>query len=235
MRRLLIATGAVLIVTHVVALPEASAQQSVSFYVGGFVPAAVDSRDPGDVLVGNLSLLHPLVFEVDDFTAGTVGGEWLVALGNRVEAGFGVGFYQQSVPTINRDLVFEDGFEIESTLKLRIVPFAATVRFLPAGRRAPVQPYVGAGLGVFNWRYSETGDFLASDEVTIIHGTFVGSGWDVGPIVLGGVRVPIGSVDLGGEIRYQSAIGTLPPDQGFAGSVIDLEGFNYLFTVNVRF
>ena len=47
-------------------------------------------------------------------------------------------------------------------------------------------------------------------------------------------------VDLGFEARYQSAKGDLPANQGFGFDIsptpkIDLGGFNYLFTVNVRF
>ncbi len=234
MRRLLCA-GAVALAAGFVAPSAASAQQSVSFYLGGFTPRPEDARDSNDVLVGNLSLLHPLVFRIDDFNGATVGGEWLIGLTGNLEAGLGVGYYQRSTPTINRDLVNENGSEIASTLKLRLVPFSATVRFLPLGRRSGLQPYIGAGVGVFAWRYSESGDFLASDNVSIVHGTFVGSGADAGPLVLGGARFRIGPIDPGFEIRWQSATGTLPADQGFAGSKIDLGGFNYLFTLNVRF
>ena len=88
---------------------------------------------------------------------------------------------------------------------------------------------------MFGWRYSETGDFVASDNVTIIHGNFVGSGSATGPVVLGGVRVPAGSWSIGGELKYQAAEGNLPSNQGFAGSTIDLGGLTYAFTFGVRF
>ena len=76
---------------------------------------------------------------------------------------------------------------------------------------------------------------MATDGVTIVNGRFVGSGGAVGPVILGGVRFPFGPWALGGEIRYQHAKGDLPADQNFAGSKIDLGGFNYLATFNVRF
>jgi hypothetical protein len=77
---------------------------------------------------------------------------------------------------------------------------------------------------------------VANDNVTIIHGNFVGSGAAVGPVILGGVKVPISrSASVGGEIRYQHATGDLPLDQGFAGNEIELGGFNYLFTMNFKF
>ena len=63
-----------------------------------------------------------------------------------VEVGAGVDFYQRTVPSIYRSLVDIDGTEIEQDLKLRQVPISATVRFLPLGRNAAVQPYIGAGV-----------------------------------------------------------------------------------------
>src|SRR5262245_35183751 len=125
MRRLLACTGFVAIVSGFIATPSASAQQSVTWFIGGFVPRAGDSRQIDDVLVQNLLLRHPLVFEVSDCHNVTVGGEWLVAIGNNLEAGLGVGFYQKSVPTINRDRTFANGDEIDATLKLRTVPINA--------------------------------------------------------------------------------------------------------------
>jgi len=88
------------------------------------------------------------------------------------------------------------GDPIVADLKLRVVPMSATFRFLPLGHHEGVQPYIGAGAGVFAWRYSESGDFVASDNRTIIHGNFRRSGTATGPVVLGGVRVPIGSVGV---------------------------------------
>jgi outer membrane protein W len=114
------------------------------------------------------------------------------------------------------------------------VPFTATFRYLPLGRSSAVQPYFGAGVGLFRWRYSESGEFVDFDS-TIFRETYIGSGGAAGPVVLGGLRFPVGAWDVGGEIRYQNAEGTLPTDQGFSADKIDLGGFNYLVTFNVRF
>jgi len=219
------------LVLGLLATPPASAQQSLNLYIGGFVPRAEDARDRNDVLVNNLNFL---AFNIKDFSAPTVGGEWLVGLGNNFEGSLGVGFHTRTVPTVYLNFVNTNGSEIEQDLKLRVVPFTATVRFLPMGHHEGIEPYIGAGVGVLNYRYSESGQFLATDR-TIFRDTFVGSGTATGPVILGGVRVVVGSWGVGGEIRYQSAKGDLPKDQDFAGSKIDLGGFNYLFTVNVRF
>jgi len=215
----------------------ASAQQSLNISIGGFSPRAEDARDRNDVLVNDRDFL---AFNVSDLSGFTIGGEYLIALGDSFDAGLGIGFYQRSTPAVDRFSEFQNtGDPIVADLKLRVVPMSATFRFLPLGHH-DVQPYIGGGVGVFAYRYSETGDFVASDDVTIIRGNFVGSGTAAGPVVLGGVRVPIGSIGVGGELRWQHAIGDLPADQGFATSPgqrpqIDLGGWTYSFTVNFRF
>ena len=231
MRRLISAGVVALVVLGVVGSPAASAQQQVSIFVGGFSPRSVDARATNDVLVNNLDFL---AFRVSDFSGPLVGAEYLTGLGDHFDAGLGVGFYQRTVPTVYNEFVNANGTEIEQDLKLRVVPFTATVRWLPMGHHNGVEPYIGAGVGVFNYRYSESGQFLATDK-SIFRGTFVGSGTATGPVILGGVRVPFGSWGVGGELRYQSAEGTLPADQDFAGSRIDLGGFTYTFTINIRF
>jgi len=236
MRRF-VSFGAGALVLGLLATPIASAQQSVNFYVGAFTLRGEDSRDPNDVLLNNLNFL---AFNIQDFNGPTIGGEWLVGLGHYFDGSLGVGYQTRTVPTVYLNFVNTNGAEIEQDLRLRVVPFTATVRFLPLGRGNGIEPYIGAGVGVFNYRYTESGQFLATDQ-SIFRDTFIGSGTATGPVILGGVRVPIGSWGIGGEIRYQSAKGELPRDQDFAGATaaspakIDLGGFNYLFTVNVRF
>ena len=227
-------------VLSVVAAPmTASAQQSFNLSLGGFSPRAEDARDVNDVLRNDRSFL---AFNVADLNGFTIGGEYLIGLGDKFDAAAGLGFYQRSTRAADRFSEFQGtGDPILADLKLRVVPITATFRFLPLGHNDGVQPYIGAGVGIFAYRYSESGDFVASDNVTIIHGNFSGSGTAAGPVILGGVRIPIGSVGVGGELRYQSAIGNLPTDQGFPTATpnatprIDLGGWTYSFTLNFRF
>ena len=165
----------------------------------------------------------------------TFGGEWLVALGNHAEAGLGLGFYSDSVDSNYRDLVHEDQTNIEQEFKLRIVPFTATFRFLPLGRDAAVQPYIGGGVGAVLVALHGDRRVRRLRRRRSFERPIIGDGGAAGPVILGGVRFRLGSWDLGGEIRYQKAEGELPPDQGFSGDKIDLGGFNYLVTVNIRF
>lgn len=208
-------------------------QQSINFSLGGFVPRDVDSRTRGDVLVNNLDFL---AFNVDDFKTGTLGTEWEFPLNEFVHAGFGLGVMSKSVPSVYADFEENDGTEIEQDLKLRIVPLTATVRFLPMGQSGPVQPYLGAGVGIFAWRYSETGEFIDfADQGRVFRETYADSGATAGPVIFGGLGFPIGNWNIGGEVRYQSAQGELDPDQGFAGDKIDLGGFTYSAIFKVKF
>ena len=233
MRRLTTALGLLALVT--LATPAtSSAQQSLNFHLGGFVPTGEDARgdiDGGDVLNNNLDFL---LFNISDFNGATVGAEYLVALNDYVEAGLGISFYRRTVPTIYADLVNENGTEIEQDLKLRITPFTATVRFLPAGRTAAFVPYIGAGVGIFNWRYTETGDWVDSND-NIFRDTFRGSGTSTGPVVMGGLRVPFDTWDFGGEIKWQRAFGDLPSSENFSADRINLGGFTYAATLNIHF
>jgi hypothetical protein len=235
MRRLVLAFSVFSVFALVIGFigtPQASAQQqSVNLFLGGFIPHRFDARPVDDVLVNDQNFLD---FRIPDFDGFTFGGEYLVGLGNFLEGGLGIGYYQDTAHSVYLFQVNANGSEIPQDLKLRIVPFTATVRFLPLGRHAPIQPYVGAGVGVLHYRYSETGQFVDSDN-SIFTGDFVGSGTATGPVVLGGVRMSLGQFDPGFEVRYQSATGDLPASQTFAGPRIDLGGFNYLFTFNIRF
>ena len=229
MRRILLA----FVMAAAVMTPSiASAQQSLNFSIGGFVPRGEDGRANDDVLVNNRDFL---AFDLKDFNGATFGAEWLTGLGKYFEAGLGMGFYSETVPAIYPGFVNDDGTEIEQDIKLRVAPFTATIRFLPLGhRKGGIEPYIGGGVGVLAWRYSETGEFLATDS-SIFRGNFVTNGSASGPLILGGIRIPVGNWGVGFEARHQSAEGKIPAEDDFAGTKIDLGGFTYNFTVSVRF
>ena len=210
-----------------------TAQQLVNFSVGAFVIRGEDARVDDDVLVANRELFK---FDFKDFTGLSLNGEYLAPIGEYLEAGGGVGFTSRAVPTIYDQYVRPDGTEIDQELKLRTVPFTATVRLLPLGRERAVQPYVGGGIGVISWRYSETGDFIDFSLASrpIFRASYVNTGTAVGPVAVFGLRVPLGNAALGGEVRYQKAEADLDT-RDFLASKIDLGGFHYMFTIGFRF
>jgi hypothetical protein len=210
----------------------ASAQQTLNFTLGGFVPQGQDSRVEGDVLLRNYDFL---VFDFDDFNGVTLGGEWLVPIGPFIEFGAGASFYRNTVPTVYRDYVASDNTEIEQNLQLRLIPMAFTARVVPTGQSSPIQPYFGGGVAIINWRYSEFGDFVdfGSPELLVRSGSFVADGNEVGLVLLGGVRFVGDVMSVGGEVRYQRADADL--DDRFAAPRIDLGGWTYQATIGVRF
>ena len=208
-------------------------RQAFGFTLGYFTVNSDDKRDETDALFANK---NSLLFETKDFNGASFGAEWLVAVTDYIEVGAGISFYQRTVPSIYERLQADDLSEIEQDLKLRQVPMSASVRFLPLGRTGSFQPYIGAGIGVINWRYTETGEFVDFDD-QIFRATFTAKGNATGPVILGGVRFPVADVwTVGGEVRWHQAEGdTGGIDEGFLGDKIDLGGLTYNFAVHFRF
>lgn len=220
------------------AADEARAQQTLNFSLGYFTLRGEDARVEGDVLNSNRTFL---TFDLSEFNGASVGGEWLVPLGEIVEGGIGISFSRRTVASVYTDYVDDDGTEIDQDLRLRLVPIAFTVRLTPLGRSSAIQPYIGAGLGIINWRYSESGEFVDFGAGGIIfREQYVADGSEAGPVVVGGIRFAGDRVSVGGELRYHAADAEL--DDRFAGPQfpaveprIDLGGWTYNFTVGYRF
>ena len=207
---------------------------TVNFNIGYFAMKGLDSRVDDDVLVNNLQNQRPLLFEIDDFNTVTFGAEYLLGIGSFFEAGVGVGYMQREVPSIYATLERPNGAEIEQDLKLRQLPVSFTGRVLLLPRGSVVEPYVGGGLVAIRWRYTEVGEFV--DEFNdIFPARFEADGVATGPIVLGGLRAPLGNFTIGGEFRWQKAEGKGLFEDGFLGDRIDLGGWTTNFTFGVRF
>jgi hypothetical protein len=213
----------------------ARAQQTLNFSLGYFTVRGEDARVDGDVLNENRNFR---VFDIDDFNGAAVGAEWLVPLGEYVEAGAGLGFSRRSVPSVYEQFVDQDGSEIEQTMRLRLLPVDFTIRFLPLRQTSPVQPYFGAGLALVGWRYSESGEFVDfAQRNAIFRDQFVASGTATGPVILGGLRFAGDALSGGFEIRYHSADASLgsPFSLAQGDPRIDLGGWTYQFMMGWRF
>lgn len=222
-----------LLVAATLVLPAtpALAQQAINISLGYFAVTGEDARTDGDVLVANREIL---AFDIRDFDTGSIGVEWLLPVGEFLEVGAGAAFTSRTVPSVYDELVNRDGSEIEQDMKLRIAPFTATVRLLPFGRSRAVQPYLGGGIGLFNYHYSEVGDFVDFTDRSVFRDQFVAKGTETGGVALAGIRFPIGDAwSLGGEVRWQKASADLNDD--FLGTTLDLGGFHYLATIHVKF
>ena len=241
------------------AIAAAQVVHSVSFGAGIFFPRSFDTRVDGDVLVANLTQPEipgfPGTTSSLDFGASTpsgqigkfrsypVFGEWHIGFSDRLEAGVGVGYFGKKVDSRYRDLVnfARNNEDIRQTLRLRAIPITAVARFLPLGDPAGVQPYVGAGVAIIPFKYSETGEFVDLndlDNLPIFNDKFEKSGTALGALLLGGVRLPLGGDVYAFNIegRYQFASGDIGgANNGFLGDKIDLGGGSLNFSFLVRF
>ena len=226
MHRLLLSLSAIASIAGFIAPSPASAQQAVNIFVGDFLPKRLDSRDSHDIFRQDNDFLK---FDFTTLNGPIVGGGWTVGLADLFDAGIDVGFYQRTTPAVYNRLSTTG--QVQQDLNLRIIPITATIRFLPLGHHGPARPYVGGGVGIFAWRYSEVGDFLAANS-TKFQGSLEESHVNTGPVILGGITFPIGGVvSIGGEVRYQSGQGTLGQVFG-VNPVVDLGGLNYMATVS---
>jgi hypothetical protein len=222
------------------AVPARAQDQGFSVNFGYFWPKGEESRASGDVLNANKCLdvsfvCEPQLFDVGDFGSGTFGAEYIVGVGRFIEVSGGIGYYQKTVPVIYERFQDIDGSEIDSDFKLRIVPITGIVKFVPTGRRAPIQPYAGIGIAALRWHYSESGEFLDPVTLDIFRDQFKADGTEIAPVYLGGVRAPIGDNFLiGGEVRFVNAEGDLDPTE-FQGDRIDLGGTTFLANLTWRF
>jgi hypothetical protein len=208
----------------------AHAQQTFNVNLGYFTVRGQDARVSGDVLNADRNFL---TFNIKDFNGPSIGGEWLIPLGQYVEAGAGASFTRRTVNSVYTRLVNADNSEIEQQLRLREIPVDFTFRVLPLGQHNGFQPYIGGGLGVIRWRYSESGQFVDTTDNSIFNGSFVQSGTATGPVAMGGLRFSGSTATAGFEVRYRKADGNL--SSVFAGPKIDLGGWTYQFNVGLRF
>jgi opacity protein-like surface antigen len=171
----------------------------------------------------------------DDWRGFSAGAEYSFNVAPKVELGFHVDGYERKVNTVYRDFINDrNGDEIRQTLRLTIVPLGTSVRFVPLGRRAPVSPYVTAGVDVFFYKYEEYGDFVDFDTQDIIADDFLSEGAAFGWHVAGGVRVPVGrDFAIVGEVRYQHARTNMNDD--FRGNRLDVGGTTATIGGRLRF
>ena len=159
------------------------------------------------------------VFTLDasDFEDFGLGFSYVHSVRNKLEVGFNVDIFEETVRSEYREFVDQGGFPILHDSSLSLVPMTVDVRFLPIGRyrlrpggRHIVQPtfYFGAGAGLVFWDYEERGDFLdfTFDPPVIFLDRFSDDGVALEVHGLAGVEIPVGPrTNLLFEGRYSFA------------------------------
>ena len=205
----------------------ADAQQVIGVSVGTFAAASESSRSPSDVIKARFQ-----AFDLGDLNNVVVGGDWMLAFSEYLEAGAGLEFYQKTVSGTQPMSVPPPDVDLALDMTVRTISVPITARFFPLTRNARVQPYVGGGAMIHFWRYTEeralnVGMFSSQSSV-------IDQGITLGPVVFGGARVPVGpAVSIGGEVRYRIREARLTAPV-FPGTTLDLGGLSTVATVQFR-
>jgi outer membrane protein W len=210
-------------------------RQTVNFSVGYSALRGLDARSKDDILLKDLQSAQPLLFQINDLNSVPFGGEYLLGLTRNIEFGVGLTYSQRTAHTVYAHLTHPDTAEIAQDLKLRQVPVSFTGRYLFLPRGSAVEPYVGAGVVAIRYKYSEIGEFVDANDLSIFPARYLTDGTVAGPTVLGGVRGVLGHWVAGGEVRWQKAEANVPLEQAFLGTKLDLGGWTGNFTFGVRF
>jgi opacity protein-like surface antigen len=208
--------------------PASTFASGIELRFGGFEPR------------GNSNLFDD-VFELyavrpEDFRGFTGGMEYSFNVNDHVELGLHVDVYSRSVDSTYREFEREDGSPIFQELELDVVPLGATLRFLPAGRRAKISPYLAGGADVFFYEYEEKGEFIDffDDDLPISADAFISDGATFGFHAAAGLRVPVNpDFSLTGEFRYQWAETDMNDD--FSLNRLDLSGASVTVGMHLRF
>ncbi len=204
----------------------ADAQQVIGVSLGSFSAASEDGRSPSDVIKANRQFQ---TFDIGDFSNVVVGGEWMLAVSEYLEAGAGLEFYQKTVSGTQPVTVPAPDVALAQDMTVRTISVPITARFFPLTRNARVQPYVGGGAMIHFWRYTE--ERVLSSGMFSSQSSVIDQGITLGPVVFGGARVPVGpAISIGGEVRYRARDARLTAPV-FAGTTLDLGGLSTVATV----
>ncbi|MDE0828247.1 MAG: hypothetical protein OSB03_03495 [Vicinamibacterales bacterium] len=205
----------------------ADAQQVIGVSVGTFAAASESSRSPSDVIKARFQ-----AFDLGDLNNVVVGGDWMLAFGEYLEAGAGLEFYQKTVSGTLPLSPPPSDVELALDMTVRTISVPITARFFPLTRNARVQPYVGGGATIHFWRYTE--DSTLNLGTLSSQSSVIDQGITLGPVVFGGARVPVGpAVSIGGEVRYRIREARLTAPV-FPGTTLDLGGLSTVATVQFR-
>lgn len=209
-------------------VPASTFAGGLDLRMGGFFPRGHSN------LFSDVNELYGVRSE--DFDGFTGGIEYSFNVDDHVEFGIHLDGYGEKVFSSYRDFERDDGSPIFQDLQLVVIPLGVTARFLPAGRRAKVSPYVAAGADVFFYEYTEQGDFIDffDDDLPIVLDAFESDGATVGFHAAAGLRVPVNhDWSVTGEVRYQWAHTDM--DDDFDRNELDLSGLSATLGVHLRF
>jgi len=182
-----------------------------------------------------------------DFDAGSLGGDFAIAIRPQTELVFGFETSRSLAASEYREWVDNNDQPIEQETRLQRTPFIASVRhyFGPRGRRIgsvawiPAQfvPFVSVGGGVVRYRFQQSGDFVDEQTLNVFTSTMTSRGWARAFQGAAGAQWSLNHrFTLTGEARYLYATGDGDtPNGDFSGYKVNLSGVNTLIGLTLRF
>ena len=184
--------------------------------------------------------IYNLAFNKQDMVDGYYGLEYEHFFGKTFSLSVEGGYYSQTVFTMYKDFEYDDGSPIEQDITLKLFSFEVDFKLYPAGHKKKFCPFVGAGLGMYHWKYIQGGDFLYFDEQGEVYDLEENveaytSAWTPGFNARAGFVVKFRrSFGLSFEMRYIALKGNLSAlFEGF--EKFDLGSFSFSIGLNFSF
>lgn len=157
----------------------------------------------------------------------TYGAEYEFFINRFLSVSLEGGQYQKTVFSQYLDWEYEDGTPIYQNLSLRITSFELDLKLYPLGHKKIFFPFIGAGVGIYGWRYEQWGDFINFEDLTVSEGYAETSTYSLGFNGKAGFGIRFGHVfGLTFQAKYQYLKGRLSSFfEGF--EKLDLSGFQY--------
>jgi opacity protein-like surface antigen len=180
-----------------------------------------------------------------DFDALSLGGEVGLRASSRFDVVFDIYHASSSTFSEFQDWVDLDDLPIQQTTEFSRTSFALSGRYFLTDRGVNVSqfawvpkswsPYVGAGAGFLNYRYTQDGDFVDFETLDIFSARLDSEGTSFLAQGMAGIQYSFApNWILTGEARYRWASAELESDYvGFED--IDLTGLQATFGIGVRF
>jgi outer membrane protein with beta-barrel domain len=184
-------SGGLFVLLAAVALPAQAQpygygnQQSVRLRLGLFTPEG-DSDFFDDTA-------RDFTGEAKDFEDIVFGADYVFEMHHHVGLMLSADYFEGHQDQSYRNFEDNSGNRISHTTTLDISPITAGIVVRLAPQQSPVVPYVGAGGGIYAWRYEESGDFIDFGGIVrpVFTDTLEDTGAALGYYVMTGIEVPL--------------------------------------------
>ncbi len=151
-----------LVVFIIGSLPLSMQGQSFNLKVGAFYPDM-----ESELWATNL---ENLAFDKQDMMGVYWGAELEMEMGRHFCLALEGGYYSQDVFTLYKDYEHQNGDPINQDISLRVGSLEAGFKLYPLGYRNLFNPYIGAGVGIYAWKYIQGGEFIDFNDMSIYEG-----------------------------------------------------------------